>query len=214
VARALGGATAGSSRHPPAPHDIEILAGPGGGPRARVLAPGDWPDVAVSLSHSAGMGFSVATAGEGAGVRIGCDIEAIAPRSDRFVSDYLTAGEAAWVRVAGEAAAPADQRPRDALGDRHVRANLLWSAKESVLKALGEGLRKDTRSVVVEVDGPSGLEPSGSPAAAGAVSADSAASAWHPLTASTTAREGILGLWRLADGLVWTVVGWEDEGLT
>jgi hypothetical protein len=29
-------------------------------------------------------------------------------------------------------------------------ANLIWSAKESMLKALREGLRRDTRSVVVE----------------------------------------------------------------
>lgn len=184
VVRALGSAVG--------PHDIEILAGPGGGPRARVLAPGAWPPVAVSLSHSAGMGFAAAAADDGDGMRLGCDIEAVALRSDAFVADYFTAAEAAWIRSGGD----------DALGDRHVRANLLWSAKESVLKALGEGLRKDTRSVGVEVGGLPGV----------ASDELAAASAWRPLTASTGIRENIDGWWRVADGLAWTVVGWKDDG--
>jgi 4'-phosphopantetheinyl transferase len=34
---------------------------------------------------------------------------------------------------------------------RHKAANLIWSAKESALKVLGTGLRRDTRSVEVIV---------------------------------------------------------------
>lgn len=183
VARALDGAVA--------PHDIEVLAGSGGGPRARVLAPGAWPGVAVSLSHSAGVGFAVAAADDGDPLRVGCDVEEVAPRSEEFVADYFTEEEADWIRSGGG----------DALGDRHLRANLLWSAKESVLKAMGEGLRKDTRSVPVEVGGPLGFTTAGVPPAG-----------WHPLRASTALGAGVPGLWRVADGLVWTVVGWRSEG--
>jgi len=39
---------------------------------------------------------------------------------------------------------------------RDLAATLIWSAKESALKALRTGLRADTRSVVVEVDVPRG----------------------------------------------------------
>ncbi len=159
--------------------------------------------MAVSLSHSAGVGFAAAVAGDADIMRIGCDIEAVAPRSDAFVSDYFAAEEAAWIRAGGT--------------DGHVRANLVWSAKESVLKALGEGLRKDTRSVVVEVGGllrlaaaetaPAGFAPAGLAASGG-----HATTAWRPFTASTESRDDISGWWRVADGLVWTVVGWNDEG--
>ncbi|NJD20246.1 MAG: 4'-phosphopantetheinyl transferase superfamily protein [Gemmatimonadetes bacterium] len=188
VARALEGAVA--------PDDIEILAGPGGGPRARVLATGAWPPVSVTLSHSAGVGFAVAAvAPGGATLRIGCDVEEVAPRSEEFVSDYFTAEEAAWIRAGGDAAGPTGGTrggtPGDPLGDPHVRANLLWSAKESGLKAMGEGLRRDTRSVVVDADH---AEP---PATDG----------WRPLRVALPGGDALAGWWRVADGLVWTVVG-------
>ncbi len=167
VARALGA--------PDLPRAaVEVLAGPGGGPRARTLARGAWPVVSVSLSHSAGTGLAAAVVGS---VRMGCDVEKIAPRSDDFVADYFTSGEAAWIGSGGE--------------ERDVRANLLWSAKESALKALGEGLRKDTRSVVVEVLGGDGM----------------AAGEWQPVRVATAGGDSYSGWWRVRDGLVWTVVG-------
>jgi 4'-phosphopantetheinyl transferase len=194
VARALeGSARKPGTSGPPDRAHIEILSGPGGSPRARVLAPGHWPAVVVSLSHSAGAGFAAATVDDDGVMRLGCDVEEIAPRSEGFVSDYFTAEEAAWI-----------------LGDdRHLRANLLWSAKESALKALGEGLRRDTRSVVVEVSGLPGPAAVGVAAPGGPV-----ASGWHPLTASTARRPEITGRWKSADGRVWTVVGWKDPGGT
>jgi 4'-phosphopantetheinyl transferase len=67
-------------------------------------------------------------------VRVGCDLELVEPRTPAFVRDYLTAAERDTV-----AAAP----------DPDLVANLLWSAKESALKVLETGLRRDTRSVEV-----------------------------------------------------------------
>ena len=67
---------------------------------------------------------------------MGCDLEMIEPRSDAFIADYFTAEEQALVARASAA-------------DRSRLLALLWSAKESALKALHEGLRLDTRSVIV-----------------------------------------------------------------
>ena len=66
---------------------------------------------------------------------IGCDLELVEPRSDAFVADYLTPSEQDLI------AAEPDQRD--------LLANLIWSAKESALKLLRTGLRRDTRSVEV-----------------------------------------------------------------
>jgi len=63
------------------------------------------------------------------------DLEAVEPRSDAFVRDYFTRSEIAAV----------------AAGERNLLANLIWSAKESALKALGVGLTLDTREVEVEL---------------------------------------------------------------
>jgi 4'-phosphopantetheinyl transferase len=60
----------------------------------------------------------------------------IEPRSDAFVADYFTANEQALI-----AHAPATDRSR--------LLALLWSGKESTLKALRTGLRVDTRCVIV-----------------------------------------------------------------
>ncbi|HSG08970.1 MAG TPA: 4'-phosphopantetheinyl transferase superfamily protein [Longimicrobiales bacterium] len=119
--------------------NVEILASPTGAPTVTVHPLGRWPEVSLSLSHAWGMGFAAALVGA---ARIGCDVEALRPRSDAFVADYFTAREANLVREA-------------AASDQAAWANLLWSAKEAALKVLGEGLRLDTRSVeVTVVDGP------------------------------------------------------------
>jgi 4'-phosphopantetheinyl transferase len=76
------------------------------------------------------------------GVALGCDLELVEPRSAAFVADFLTESEQRLV-------AGADGDARDLL------ANLAWSAKESALKVLRTGLRRDTRSVEVSLpDGP------------------------------------------------------------
>jgi 4'-phosphopantetheinyl transferase len=153
---------------------IEVLAAPGGAPVARLLGPSsEVPTVSVSLSHSGGTGFAAAAPGA---VRLGCDLETIEPRSDAFVSDYFTTDEEVWIRAGGSL--------------RHTRANLLWSAKESALKALGEGLRMDTRSVEVEALEAPGLD----------------LDTWRALAVATPGGATFPGLWRVRGGRAWTVV--------
>ncbi len=90
-------------------------------------------NVTISLSHRAGRALCAVTQ---PGIKLGCDLELIEPRSDAFIADYFTAEEQDFV-----AQAPLTRRLQ-------VIA-LVWSAKESALKALHEGLRLDTRSVIV-----------------------------------------------------------------
>jgi 4'-phosphopantetheinyl transferase len=69
---------------------------------------------------------------------VGCDLELVEPRSDRFVADWYP---------------PAPQRAVASRPDSHdLLANTIWSAKESALKVLRTGLRRDTRSVEVQLE--------------------------------------------------------------
>ena len=88
----------------------------------------------LSISHRGGV--ALAAVGP-SGMRLGCDVEQIEPRSEAFVADDLDAAERARLREAPAA-------------ERNALANLYWSAKESALKAWGVGLRIDTRDVAVE----------------------------------------------------------------
>lgn len=67
---------------------------------------------------------------------IGADLERIEPRDPAFVRDFFTFNEAERVWTC-----PSSRR--DTL------ITVVWSAKESVLKALRHGLRVDTRSVEI-----------------------------------------------------------------
>lgn len=89
----------------------------------------------VSISHRGGI---AACAVGPDGVRLGCDLEIVEPRSDAFVADYFTKEEQVVVRRAS--------------ADRCALIALIWSAKESALKALHAGLRIDTRSLMVTLD--------------------------------------------------------------
>ena len=110
---------------------VSLLTGDGHDAPAMALP------LSVSISHSAARALVAAawtdeTAAAGWTVAIGADTELIASRSELFVDDFMTDAERqAWRR------APAPSR--DTL------ANLMWSAKESVAKALQHGLRIDTR---------------------------------------------------------------------
>lgn len=122
---------------PQALANIEIRPTPSGAPDVFVAnAPAS---VTISLSHRDGRALCVVAAG---GVDLGCDLEVIEMRSEAFVADYFTSEEQTFV----ERASPAE---------RARVVTLLWSAKESALKALREGLRLDTRSVIVSAGDPS-----------------------------------------------------------
>ena len=111
---------------------IDIRPAPDGAPE--VFIGGQAAGVTISLSHRSGMAICAVAA---TGVDLGCDLELVEPRSDAFVADYFTVEE--QVRIAQASA-----------DDRHRLVTVLWSAKESALKALRAGLRLDTRSVMVD----------------------------------------------------------------
>jgi 4'-phosphopantetheinyl transferase len=139
---------------------IEGRTAPGGAPRLYV--DGQPAGRGVSLTDRAGCAVCLVA---DRAVAVGCDVEIVEPRSDAFVRDYLTRAEQ---RLAG-AAGPA----------RDMAANLIWSAKESALKVLGTGLRRDTRSVEVAV---AELNPQ--------------ERAWSALRVSTAEGEVFPGWWR------------------
>lgn len=144
----------------------------------------------LSLSHCGEQGL-VALAR--APLALGADLERVEPRSAAFLRDYFTAAEQRWLAEAPSAPGAAS---------RAECATLLWSAKESALKALRTGLRRDTRSVEVTVT-PSAPAARGSAPAA----AEGAAAAWAPLAVHDLegARQ-LNGAWRRSGEQVLTVV--------
>lgn len=122
---------------------IEVRNAAGGAPEAWV--DGRPAGIGVSLTDRAGWAVCVVSVRPR---RSGCDLELVEPRSPAFVRDFLTEPERQTVGAAGSQA------------DRDLVANLIWSAKESVLKVLRTGLRRDTRSVEVRLAGPA-LQPGG-----------------------------------------------------
>jgi len=113
---------------------IEIGVAPDGAPAPRV----DDAPAPVSMSMTDRAGWAVCLVAD-PGLSVGCDLELVEERSDGFVADFLTEEEQRVVAQAGD-----PER-------RAVLANLIWSAKESALKVLRTGLRRDTRSVEVEL---------------------------------------------------------------
>lgn len=126
----------------------------------------------LSISHRAGRAACAWTPDTGVG--LGIDLERIEPRSQAFVTDYFTATEQALV------VGPA--RERDVV--------LVWSAKEAMLKALGKGLRLDTRSVEVL-----------------RIAKDKNEAGWSPLAVRCPARPELAWWagWQAGDGFVITL---------
>jgi len=120
------------------PAALEIRSQTGGAPYLHVLY-GTCPQHSLSISHSGNLAFCALTLA--AGVSVGADLEKVEPRTDEFLEDYFTPAEWKQVRLC-----PADTRD--------LTANLIWSAKEAMLKSLGVGLRWDTRQVeVIQIGG-------------------------------------------------------------
>jgi len=111
-------------------------------PEAKRLA------VPISISHREHRAFCALTTARS--IRVGVDLELVEPRPPSFLQDFFTAQEyASGLALSGL--------------ERDVWFTLLWSLKESVLKAVGKGLRLDTRSVEIKQveDLPGALHESG-----------------------------------------------------
>lgn len=113
---------------------IGIRNAPGGAPRAYV----DGEPAGVSISMTDRADWAVCVVAGDPTIAVGCDLELVEQRSAAFVADWFTASEREMLGLA-------DPHEHDLL------ANLVWSAKESALKVLGTGLRRDTRSVEVRL---------------------------------------------------------------
>jgi 4'-phosphopantetheinyl transferase len=106
---------------------IEIRPAPTGAPQ--VFITGKPAPVAISISHCNGLAMCTIAP---PGTWLGCDIEAVEPRSGAFAAQYFTEAE------------------QSAAGNWTMMA-VHWSAKESALKALGIGLGIDMRRLSVEL---------------------------------------------------------------
>ena len=118
----------------PSMPEMDVIAAEDGGPD--IYISGKPAPVSVSISHSHGRGFCVLAPSD---VAVGCDLEQIEHQSPDFFEDYFAPEEMLSWRKAPEAIRP-------------IVGYLIWSAKESCLKALREGLRRDTRSVRINFD--------------------------------------------------------------
>ncbi len=147
---------------------LEVRAAGDGAPEA--FFDGEPLPLSVSISHVGGR--ALAAVHEGGAV--GCDLEQIEARSELFVHDYFTQPEQDLVHARREP-------------ERPLYENLIWSAKESALKALRVGLKADTHTV--EVDLPTaGIE-----------------HGWRRLTVRHTGSgETFAGWWRQDGGFVIT----------
>jgi 4'-phosphopantetheinyl transferase len=128
----------------------------------------------ISITHRAGR---AACAVSLAGAALGCDLELVEPRGAIFVADYFSDAEREWL-----AGAPEPEHP--------WLVTLLWSAKESALKALGAGLTIDTREVVITIGHPN-YRPGES---------------WHPFSATYLDGRVLYGWSRRGIDLVRTLV--------
>jgi 4'-phosphopantetheinyl transferase len=150
---------------------MEIRSAPSGAPEAFFE---NLPAAAtISLSHRHGIAACTLAI---PGVEMGCDLEIVEPRSDAFAADYFTVEEQALIG-------------RASMADRDRLLALLWSGKESALKALHEGLRLDLRTVAV------------SPS-----NAESDFPSWSPMGVGYSDRRIFRGWWQHADHIVRTVV--------
>jgi len=149
--------------------EIEIRSAQSGAPL--VFFANNPAALTISLSHRDGIAVCAVAPSK---MALGCDLEIIEPHSDPFLTDYFTAEEQALVARCA---------------DRNLLLALLWSAKESALKALGAGLSLNTRCVVVCPDDPS---------------FDSAG--WHSLQVRLTSNRVFQGWWQQKGKLVRTLV--------
>jgi 4'-phosphopantetheinyl transferase len=117
----------------PALSSLEIRAAADGAPEAFRL--GEPAAVSISISHSNNRSMCAVGSPE---ISVGCDLERMEQQEIKFFEDYFAPEEIALVQ--------------NASAEQSLVAYLIWSAKETILKILREGLRRDTRSVLIHPD--------------------------------------------------------------
>ncbi|SPF53311.1 4'-phosphopantetheinyl transferase [Candidatus Sulfopaludibacter sp. SbA4] len=158
---------------------LEILAAASGAPEVFVA---DKPSgVRISLSHRAGRAVCAVAVSDAV---LGCDLELIESRSYAFTADYFTIEEQMLVS-------------RSSVADRPRLIALIWSAKESALKALQTGLRLDTRCVAVRP---------------GDTALGWCRDAWHPLEVRYSGGQSFQGWWRHTGDFLLTLVAAPPPG--
>jgi len=160
--------------------DIEIRAAPSGAPEVFLF--NQRAAVRLSLSHCAGKALCVVAL---SGASLGCDLELVESRDDSFVTDFFTANEQKLLDRAS-----ADERP--------MLATLLWSAKESALKALHVGLRLSTTCLEVS--------PTDASLRVAKRPSQENWTGWSPLSLRGVGGRILHGWWRCANNMVRTVV--------
>ena len=152
------------------PAGWEILADDSGAPV--VHREGAPRALRLSLSHSNGRCLCTLSH---APLRLGCDLELVEPRSSSFEETYFETAEIQMLDTI-----PGTRRA--------VVVTLVWSAKESVLKALRTGLSADTRRArILKLEG-------------------HAVDRWQPFKAIDAKEENpFAGWWMERAGMVMTV---------
>jgi 4'-phosphopantetheinyl transferase len=114
---------------------IEIRAAKSGAPEVFVS---NQPAAAtISITHRNGVAACAVSLC--AKVALGCDLELVEPHTEAFIADYFTDEEQEVLAQTAKA-------------ERFALVSLLWSAKESALKAISEGLRLDTREMNIQLE--------------------------------------------------------------
>ncbi len=160
------------------PSEIEIIAAEDSAPEVFIYkkpAP-----VTISISHSGEIGFCAVNINNSP---VGCDLEFVDSRSDSFISDYFTVREQEWMNQVSK-------------GERPLVSTLIWSAKESALKALRMGLNIDTQCVQVDLTQDPGTEN------------------WHPMSVEYTESSKVFhGWWREFGDSIYTIVADPRPGI-
>jgi 4'-phosphopantetheinyl transferase len=115
-------------------NQVQVKNEPEGMPYLERLAPLERLPLQISISHREHLAFcALSHAGMGG---LGADIELIEPRPSGFLEDFFTTNEF-------DLGMSYNEHQRD------IWFTLVWSLKEAALKALGKGLRLDTRCVEI-----------------------------------------------------------------
>lgn len=178
---------------------IEIASESSGMPYARVapeadpvagFAAGERLPISLSISHAEGHALCAATwsdpVDDGSPRTLGIDLGLVEPRSREFAQTFFTDDEQRFVRCAPP-------------WEHGERANLVWCAKEAVLKALGLGLTVDTFNL--------SCLPAADAADAAEWALSPATGEWSPFVARCSAAllpggGTIRGIWRAFPGFV------------